>query len=292
MAATIWGRISPPSLSSTSRPSTSWPRAARFCGPLRPESVDAEFATLQSCPGVVVRIGGIDGADETGRKPMFGLQACKRFEWASRDDTAEVKHHCPYRHPLLLKSGPNAWVSASSFATSAADSPAALTTLRQNLVGMRQAGEHHLVRTRGERDAASQHGMEETRVHTVGRRTRAPSRSRRAEPAHRSPGARKSPTSGPTTGTATASPPSEIAPTPELAAKDRDPRGARRSRSRSTCGEHGEPRRGGQRIARERAGLVHGPLRGQRREQPPAPADGAHRKAPADHLARSTTDRA
>ena len=32
---------------------------------------------------------------------MFGLEACKRFEWASRDDTAEVKHHCPYRHPLL-----------------------------------------------------------------------------------------------------------------------------------------------------------------------------------------------
>ena len=36
---------------------------------------------------------------------MFGLEACKRFEWASRDDTAEVKHHCPYGHPLL----PEVW---------------------------------------------------------------------------------------------------------------------------------------------------------------------------------------
>ena len=24
-----------------------------------------------------------------------------------RDDTAEVKHHCPYGHPLLLRSGPS-----------------------------------------------------------------------------------------------------------------------------------------------------------------------------------------
>ena len=38
---------------------------------------------------------------------MLDLEACKRVEWAGRDDTAEVEHDCPYCHPLLLKSDPS-----------------------------------------------------------------------------------------------------------------------------------------------------------------------------------------
>jgi hypothetical protein len=37
---------------------------------------------------------------------MLILEACKRFEWAGRDDSAEVKHNCAYNHLSSLKSGP------------------------------------------------------------------------------------------------------------------------------------------------------------------------------------------
>jgi hypothetical protein len=32
---------------------------------------------------------------------MLGFEACKGFEWAARDDSPEIKHHCAYCHPFL-----------------------------------------------------------------------------------------------------------------------------------------------------------------------------------------------
>ena len=53
MAATIWGRMSPPSPSSTSAPVDARDQEhALLSAHLRPEGVDAEFAPFQSGPGV------------------------------------------------------------------------------------------------------------------------------------------------------------------------------------------------------------------------------------------------
>ncbi len=74
---------------------------ARLCGPPCRKGVDADFVAFQLRPGVVVRIGGVDGADETRGKPLFGLEAGERLERAGRDDAAEIEHHRAYLHPLL-----------------------------------------------------------------------------------------------------------------------------------------------------------------------------------------------
>ena len=74
----------------------------------------------------------------------------------------------PVRSVNLRRRYVHARVSASSFATSAADSPAAVDDAIEHIVFVGQAGEHDLIGAGRQGHAASQHGVEETRVHTVG----------------------------------------------------------------------------------------------------------------------------
>ena len=68
--------------------------------PRRREVVNADLVPFQARPGVVVGVGGVDGADEVPRKAALRLQAGECLEGARRDDAAEVEHHRLYRHTL------------------------------------------------------------------------------------------------------------------------------------------------------------------------------------------------
>ncbi len=71
------------------------------------------------------------------------------------------------RRLLRADPGDQAGDESRSAATSRRRITGRTDDARQNFVAMRHTGKHDLIRTGGERDPASQHGMEEARVHAV-----------------------------------------------------------------------------------------------------------------------------
>jgi hypothetical protein len=67
---------------------------AAFVGERGIEGLQAEFAALQLGPGVVMRIGRIDGAQEILGQAARRLVAGECLEGTGRDHTAEIPDHC------------------------------------------------------------------------------------------------------------------------------------------------------------------------------------------------------
>ena len=57
------------------------------------EPFKLDFAALQACPGVGVRIGRVDGAQEARRQAALVLKAGEGIEGARQDDPAEIPKH-------------------------------------------------------------------------------------------------------------------------------------------------------------------------------------------------------
>ena len=100
MAATIFGRMSPDELFEHEPAVELVSEGAGLGRPGRRECVKPYLVPLQARPGVVIGVGGIDGADEAWRETPLHLQVCEGLEGARRNDATEIEHHRSYRHAL------------------------------------------------------------------------------------------------------------------------------------------------------------------------------------------------
>jgi hypothetical protein len=74
---------------------------AAFDGERRAERLGVDLAALESRPGVLMRIGRIDGAQEAHRQAAFHFEAGERLERAGRDHPAEIPDDCLHcRHAM------------------------------------------------------------------------------------------------------------------------------------------------------------------------------------------------
>ena len=65
----------------------------RLAGKRRVELVERDQIRLESGPGIIVGVDGVDRADEVARQSAFALEAVERLERAGGQDATEVPQH-------------------------------------------------------------------------------------------------------------------------------------------------------------------------------------------------------
>ncbi len=97
-AATIAGRTAPAITASTASPSSSYPSARASSANRASNAAASISARLELGPGVAIRVGRVDAADEIARQPALFLQPIEGFERRGGDDAAKVENNGRVSH--------------------------------------------------------------------------------------------------------------------------------------------------------------------------------------------------